>query len=83
MTGSVNGQLVPGAEYDPKWANMMLGAIVIFISGFSTSLGTIAWTAPELMSLQVRGVGASLFCAASWSGNIVSGHVLTAEDVLS
>ena len=55
------------------WAVVILVAMVVYVCGYATGLGNIAWQQSELFPLSVRSLGSGLATATNWGCNFVVG----------
>ncbi|KAI4129329.1 MAG: hypothetical protein LQ338_002274 [Usnochroma carphineum] len=60
------------AGYSP-WATLVVVSLLIFVCGYATGLGNIAWQQSELFPLSVRSLGSGLATATNWGSNFVVG----------
>lgn len=63
----------PGVNTQSPWAVVILIAMVIYVCGYATGLGNIAWQQSELFPLSVRSLGSGLATATNWGCNFVVG----------
>lgn len=61
----------PGVDARNPWA-VVIG-MVIYVCGYATGLGNIAWQQSELFPLSVRSLGSGLATATNWGSNFVVG----------
>ena len=52
------------------WAAVILIAMVVYVCGYATGLGNVAWQQSELFPLSVRFVGSGLATATNWGRNL-------------
>ena len=55
------------------WAIVILVAMVVYVCGYATGLGNVAWQQSELFPLSVRSLGSGLATATNWGCNFVVG----------
>ena len=68
-----SASVTPGAEARSPWAVVILIAMVIYVCGYATGLGNIAWQQSELFPLSVRSWGSGIATATNWGCNFVVG----------
>ncbi|KAI5478747.1 MFS transporter, SP family, arabinose:H+ symporter [Pseudohyphozyma bogoriensis] len=73
MTIISSGELVqdPAIKYPQNWTGLMVGMFVLFIIGYAPAIGSLPYTAIELIPLEIRGLGAAITTGSQWAGNIV------------
>lgn len=54
-------------------AILILIAMIIYVCGYATGLGNIAWQQSELFPLSVRSLGSGLATATNWGSNFLVG----------
>ena len=62
-----------GVDARSPWAVVILVAMVVYVSGYATGLGNVAWQQSELFPLSVRSWGSGLATATNWGCNFVVG----------
>lgn len=55
------------------WAILILVAMIIYVCGYATGIGNIAWQQSELFPLSVRSLGSGLATATNWGSNFIVG----------
>ena len=55
------------------WTITILIAMIIYVCGYATGLGNIAWQQSELFPLSVRSLGSGLATATNWACNFAIG----------
>ena len=55
------------------WAIVILVAMVVYVCGYATGLGNVAWQQSELFPLSVRSLGSGLATGTNWGCNFVVG----------
>ena len=63
----------PDVDSRSPWAVVILIAMMIYVCGYATGLGNVAWQQSELFPLSVRSLGSGLATATNWVGNFVVG----------
>lgn len=64
---------VPTTTAPSFWAVLILIAMVIYVCGYATGIGNIAWQQSELFPLSVRSLGSGLATATCWGSNFIVG----------
>ena len=60
-------------EARSPWAVVILLAMIIYVCGYATGLGNVAWQQSELFPLSVRSLGSGLATSTNWGCNFVVG----------
>ena len=62
-----------GVDARSPWAVVILAAMVVYVCGYATGLGNVAWQQSELFPLSVRSLGSGFSTATNWGCNFVVG----------
>lgn len=62
-----------GVDARSPWAVVILAAMVVYVCGYATGLGNVAWQQSELFPLSVRSLGSGFATATNWGCNFVVG----------
>jgi SP family myo-inositol transporter-like MFS transporter 13 len=52
---------------------LVLGSLILYVSGYAIGLGNVPWQQSELFPLSVRSLGSGLATATNWGANFIVG----------
>lgn len=75
----------PEAEAGVSTSNVIASiAIILYVAGYASGLGTVPWSSVEFLPLEARAIGGTIITCCNWSTNsIISFTYLTLMDKLS